>query len=102
MMQTDAAKRRMEQLAALAQEHELRVAVAESLTSGLLASNIGAGDNAAEWFAGGVVAYQRQSKEHVLRVPPGIDLCSPECAETMAQGVRGLFEADLAVSTTGV
>ena len=35
-------------------------------------------------------------------LPPGIDLCSALCAETMAEGARRLFRADLAVSMTGV
>ncbi|HET8928315.1 MAG TPA: CinA family protein [Microbacterium sp.] len=98
----DAAPDSLATLAGLARHHEVRLAVAESLTSGLLASRVGAAEDAATWFAGGVVAYQRSSKEDVLGVPQGIDLCSAMCAEAMAEGVRSLFGVDLAVSTTGV
>lgn len=98
----NAAPDRLAELADLALRHDIRLAVAESLTSGLVASRIGAGREAATWFAGGVVAYQRRSKEDVLGIPPGIDLCSALCAETMAEGARRLFRADLAVSMTGV
>jgi nicotinamide-nucleotide amidase len=80
----------------------IRIAVAESLTCGLLASELGKGHDAAEWFAGGVVAYRRDVKERVLGVHPGVDPCSEECAEQLAAGVRGLLDADVAVSATGV
>lgn len=80
----------------------VRIAVAESLTSGALASRIGAGERASEWFAGGVVAYQVRTKHDVLGVPEHVDPCSAECAELLADGVRRLLRADIAVSATGV
>lgn len=89
-------------LAELAAHGGLRIAVAESLTSGQLAARVGAEDGASDWFAGGVVAYQSRTKQGVLGVRPGIDPCSAECAEEMAIGVRALLDADVAVSTTGV
>ena len=92
----------VQQLARLAQECGLSIATAESLTSGLLAGRVGEGSAAGDWFAGGVVAYRTEVKEHVLGVTRGIDPCSPECAEQLAVGVRGLMDADIAVSTTGV
>jgi nicotinamide-nucleotide amidase len=89
-------------LAELARDRGLRIAVAESLTSGALASRIGAGERASEWFAGSIVAYQMQSKGDVLDVPQDIDPCSAECAELLASGALRLFGADIAVATTGV
>lgn len=89
-------------LSHIAGSRNLRVAVAESLTSGLLANAIGAGDAASEWFAGGIVAYMTDVKEHVLGLQPGTDPCSPECAEQLAVGARELLDADVCVSTTGV
>ncbi|WP_345751927.1 CinA family protein [Microbacterium rhizophilus] len=85
-----------------ARERGLTVAVAESLTSGLLASEVGKGEAAGEWFSGGVVAYRMPVKTHVLGVPDGTDPTSPECATALATGVRALLDADVAVSTTGV
>ena len=76
--------------------------VAESLTSGMLAHTIGAGEGASEWFAGGIVAYMTAVKERVLGLTPGTDPCSAACAEQLAVGARRLFDADLTVSTTGV
>ena len=89
-------------LSELAAGRRLRVGAAESLTSGRLAHTIGAGPDASEWFAGAVVAYLTDVKERVLGLTPGTDPCSAACAEQLAVGARRLFDADLAVSTTGV
>lgn len=93
---------RTEDLAAAAKDRGIRVAVAESLTCGMLASTIGASSGAEEWFAGGVVAYQTEVKEAVLGLKPGTDPCSAECAEQLARGLRELFGVDITVATTGV
>jgi nicotinamide-nucleotide amidase len=92
----------IERLAKAASDDGMRVAVAESLTSGLLASRVGEGEDASSWFAGGVVAYLTDVNESLLGLEPGIDPCSPECAEQLAKGVRSLMSADIAVSTTGI
>lgn len=92
----------IDRLSTLAHDRGLSVAVAESLTSGKLASTVGAGENASEWFAGGVVSYFTRVKESVLGLEPGTDPCSDSCAEQLADGVRRLMDADIAVSTTGV
>jgi nicotinamide-nucleotide amidase len=91
-----------EELAATARERSIRVAVAESLTCGLLASTVGKGTDAESWFAGGVVAYQTPVKEALLGLEPGTDPCSAECAVQLARGVRELLDVEIAVSTTGV
>lgn len=80
----------------------VRIAIAESLTCGRLASTIGATEEASDWFAGGVVAYQMQTKHDVLGIPSSLDPCSAECAEGLASGVRTLLGADVAVAATGV
>ena len=92
----------MERIADEALRRRIRIAVAESLTCGLLASELGKGHDAAEWFSGGVVAYRTDVKERVLGLRPGLDPCSAECAEQIAAGVRSLLDADVAVSATGV
>jgi nicotinamide-nucleotide amidase len=92
----------IQQLSRLAHDHGLTVGVAESLTSGLLASEVGKGEGAQEWFSGGVVAYQMPVKVQVLGVRDGVDPCSAECATALAVGARSLLETDIAVATTGV
>jgi nicotinamide-nucleotide amidase len=79
----------------------VRVAVAESLTCGRLASAVGRGKDAEDWFAGGVVAYRLDTKLSVLGVRPCVDPCSAECATQMAVGVRWLLSADVAVPPPG-
>jgi nicotinamide-nucleotide amidase len=80
----------------------LRVAVAESLTCGRLCAAIGEGDQATDWFVGGIVTYQADAKHRLLGVAAKVDPYSPACAIEMAVGVRELFNADVAVATTGV
>lgn len=89
-------------LSHIARSRRLRIAVAESLTSGRLALTVGAGEGASSWFAGGIVAYMTDVKEHLLGWDASLDPCSPECAEQLAAGARDLFGADLCVATTGV
>lgn len=95
-------ERPIDRLSRTARERGLTMAVAESLTSGLLASEVGKGESAGDWFSGGVVAYRMPVKTHLLGVPDGTDPCSAECATALAAGVRALLSADIAVSTTGV
>lgn len=92
----------VDQLADAVASRDLNIAVAESLSSGALSSAIGRGAGAGRWFAGGVVAYQLSSKNRALGVDADIDPCSALCAMQMAEGVRDLLGADLAVSITGV
>ena len=79
----------------------LRVAVAESLTSGAIAGALGAATEASSWFAGGVVAYAADVKFKVLDVDPG-PVVTPRCAAQLARGVARLLGADVAVAVTGV
>lgn len=92
----------VDRLSRVARKRDLRIAVVESLTSGGLAHEIGAGEGASNWFAGAMVAYMTDVKQHLLKVAPGVDPCSAECAEQLAVGGLELFAADICVSTTGV
>ncbi|UNX53227.1 CinA family protein [Georgenia sp. TF02-10] len=77
------------------------VAVAESLTAGLIATQLGAAEASSTWFAGGVVAYTSETKYEVLGVERG-PVVTAACAEQMAAGVARLLRADVAVAVTGV
>src|SRR4051812_48833777 len=89
-----------EQIAEIARQDSLTIAVAESLTAGRLAAALGAAPAAADWFSGGVVAYSRHVKHTVLGVPDGPVVCK-SAADAMAVGVRSLMDADLTVAVTG-
>ncbi len=91
----------VEKIAELAGDQGLTVATAESLTSGLIATRLGAGPSASQWFRGTVVAYQEPVKFDVLGVTEG-PVVTAQCAEEMVRGVAKLLGADAAVSVTGV
>jgi len=91
----------VESIAQRAVDNGLRVVTAESLTSGSIAGRLGAGPDAADWFGGGVVAYQEPVKFNLLDVDEG-PVVTRSCAEQMASGALRLFQADVAVSATGV
>ena len=88
-------------LARLAQENGRRIAVAESLTAGRVSSMLGRGQQASEWYRGAVVAYDADVKFQVLGVTPG-PVVTDLCAREMAEGVRRLLRADVALGITGV
>jgi nicotinamide-nucleotide amidase len=89
-----------ERIAAAVKRRGWRIATAESLTVGKVASALGAATDASEWFCGGVVAYATDTKQRVLGVSPG-PVVSARCADEMVLGVLRLTGADAAVSTTG-
>ncbi len=69
-----------------------RVAVAESLTGGLIADRITSVPGASDWFDLGIVAYANQAKRDLLGVPETVlassGAVSEETARAMAEGVR--------------
>ncbi|HEY1621811.1 MAG TPA: CinA family protein [Streptosporangiaceae bacterium] len=77
------------------------LAVAESLTGGLLASAFARAAESSEWFRGGIVAYSSAVKYDMLGVPHG-PVVSEAAAVAMARGAGRLLEADVAVAVTGV
>ncbi|MEJ3651857.1 CinA family protein [Actinomycetes bacterium KLBMP 9759] len=94
----------VERLAGTVAEHARSsgrtVAVAESLTGGLVASALAKAPDASTWFRGAVVAYSSEVKHEVLGVPDG-PVVSAEAARVMVDGVRRLLGADVAVAVTG-
>jgi nicotinamide-nucleotide amidase len=79
----------------------LRLAVAESLTSGLLGARLSEPPGASTVFRGGVVAYATEVKHDVLDVRDG-PVVTAEAAIEMAEGVARLLDAQVAVALTGV
>ena len=79
----------------------LRLAVAESLTGGLVAARLTSVPGASTWFAGGIISYGEDVKRSLLGVSPG-PVVSEETAGEMASGVRDLLHADIGLSLTGV
>ena len=82
------------------------VAVAESLTGGLLAASLVDVPGASAVFRGGVVAYATDLKAALLGVPADLlqrhGPVHPDVAAAMAEGVRDRLGATFGVATTGV
>jgi nicotinamide-nucleotide amidase len=88
-------------VASLLLSRGLTLAVAESLTGGLVASRLVDVPGASDWFRGGVVSYASDVKYSVLGVPEGPVVSAPAAA-AMATGVRDLLGADVGLGVTGV
>lgn len=78
-----------------------QLAVAESLTGGLLGATIAQGPDASTWYRGGVIAYQYTTKQKLLGVSE-VPVVSEACAREMAASVRTLMEANVGLAATGV
>ena len=93
-------------VAALLRARGATVAVAESLTGGLLGAELSRASGASDVFAGGVVAYTPAVKQALLGVPAAVlaehGAVSAECAAAMADGVRALLGSTYALALTGV
>jgi len=92
-------------------ERKLTIAVAESLTGGLLVSSLVAVPGASKVVLGGVVAYNTAIKASVLGVDRTLlearGAVDPDVATQMASGVRTALAvdgrpADIGIATTGV
>jgi PncC family amidohydrolase len=94
------------QIDAAARGRGRSVAVAESCTGGAVAAAITDRPGVSTWFRGSAVTYATTAKHLLLGVDPLlIDRHGPASepvARAMAVAARSRFEADLAVSITGV
>ncbi|WNI18366.1 CinA family protein [Actinacidiphila sp. ITFR-21] len=87
-------------------EHGWTLAVAESLTGGLVAAELAAVPGASRSFRGSVTAYATALKHEILGVDAALlaarGAVDAEVARQMAAGVRDRLGADWGISTTGV
>ncbi|MER6132300.1 CinA family protein [Streptomyces sp. NPDC001815] len=82
------------------------LAVAESLTGGLVAAELAAVPGASKAFRGSVTAYATDLKRDVLGVDATLldqrGAVDPQVAAQMAAGARTVLGADWGIATTGV
>lgn len=87
-------------------ERKLKVATAESCTGGLVSERITRVSGSSEVFECGICSYSNDIKEKVLGVSGEtlavLGAVSAETAIQMAEGVKKLSNADIAVSLTGI
>ena len=81
------------------------IAVAESVTSGLLQLALSQAENAAEFYQGGITAYNLGQKSRHLIVEPihalAFNSVSEKVAQEMALNVCSLFSSDWGMGITG-
>ena len=95
-----------EELLTLLRENDLRLAVAESCTGGLVSAAVTDIAGISQVYAGSITSYENAVKENLLQVPrqvlETVGAVSEECAGFMAKGVAAAMNCSAAVSTTGI
>lgn len=79
----------------------LTLALAESVTGGLISSRLVSVSGASRWLRGAVVAYDSNVKYSTLGVPVGPVVSAPT-ALAMAEGVQSLLNSNIGLGITGV
>jgi nicotinamide-nucleotide amidase len=82
-------------------ERNLTLAVAESLTGGMIGSRLTSVPGASDVFRGGLVSYATDTKQELLGVTEG-PVVTEGAAVAMARGARRLFRSDVGIAATGV
>ncbi|OFZ17181.1 MAG: hypothetical protein A2X86_01650 [Bdellovibrionales bacterium GWA2_49_15] len=95
-----------EYLIELCARKNVKIAVAESCTGGLLAHKITMVPGASQVFLGAVVSYDNEIKQEILQVRSqtlqAYGAVSVEVASEMAKNILQNFKADFSLSTTGI
>ena len=86
---------------AMLRKRGLTLALAESVTGGLVSGRLTQIAGASDVFRGAVVSYASDVKHEVLHVSPG-PVVSEAAAAQMAQGAKDLLGADVGLALTGV
>jgi nicotinamide-nucleotide amidase len=93
-------------LAEMLRPLKAKVGVAESLTGGLIGSELTAAGGASDFFAGSLVCYTNAAKRDIAGVPDevlaGPGAVSEEAAGALAEGAAHKLGAELGIGATGV
>ena len=96
----------MKNLVKILTKKKLKIALAESCTGGMLASEITSISGASKVFGIGLVTYSNQAKITVLKVNKSIiqkyGAVSPQCCEAMVKNLSKISKAQINVSITGI
>jgi len=95
----------IKQLHDLCVAKNISISVAESCTSGLIASKITSFSGSSAYFKGGIIAYQNEIKVNILGVSQSLidekTSVSSEVVEQMALNVKSEFNSVFSVATSG-
>ncbi|MDI6689018.1 MAG: competence/damage-inducible protein A [Actinomycetota bacterium] len=90
----------------LLRKHELKLAVAESCTGGLLSNRFTNIPGSSDYFWAGIIPYSTEVKRELIRVPSQVLLehgaVSSFTAQAMADGARLIVGADIGLGITGI
>lgn len=90
----------------LLKERNLRIAVAESCTGGLVSNILTNISGSSDYFDRGIVSYSNAAKVENLSVNEDViseyGAVSLEVARQMAEGIKAISGADIGLSTTGI
>jgi len=90
----------------LLRDKNLKLAVAESCTGGLIGHMLTNVPGSSDYYVGGIVSYANDVKIHVLGVRPVTieehGAVSRETVLEMARGVRHILKADIGLSVSGI
>lgn len=96
----------LKKLAKLLKEKHLTISTAESCTGGLVASMLTDISGSSDYLLESHVTYANSAKHKYLNVSSEIlenyGAVSPECAQSMAEGLQKLSNCDIALCTTGI
>lgn len=94
------------EVAELLKKTKKSVAVAESLTGGLISMRLTSQPGSSDFFIGGIVCYHNRIKVMELGVPASIiaqgSPVSADVAKAMAEGIRRRYRTDLGLAATGI
>ncbi|MDR0675124.1 MAG: CinA family protein [Mycoplasmataceae bacterium] len=86
-------------------DKQLTLATCESVTGGMIGSNIVSAAGASKVYLGGLITYSKNTKINLLKIESKIidnyGTISKETAIVMAKGVKVKFNADINLAITG-
>ena len=95
----------IKQLQDLCLLRNISVAVAESCTAGLVASNITSISGSSKYFKGGIIVYQNEIKIKILGISEELIAeeteVSAEVAKKMAYSTLSYFDVNFSIATSG-
>ena len=96
----------MKNLLRILTKKKLKIAIAESCTGGMFASELTSISGSSKVFSLGLVTYSNQAKINVLKINKDIILkygaVSSKCCEAMVKNLAKISKAQINVSITGI
>ena len=95
-----------QKIVSLLKKRNLKLAIAESCTGGMLSSAITSVSGSSKVFTMGLITYSNQSKINLLKVPRSIikkyGAVSMQCCISMTNNLSKISKASVSISITGI